>query len=141
MKTIFTLVIFTVFTVSGFAQTWNQEATIPSDGTFNRGGSFSIGSKGYVFGAHYEQKVYSYDTLSKRWTKMNPYPSAATDGVVGCSLNGFGYAGTGVLSTSFTNAFFKYDPSTDTWTSLPDFPGAARAYAVMFALDGKIYLG
>jgi len=138
MKKIVTLLFFVILCNTGYTQVWKS---LTGDGQMSRSAAFAINGVGYFFEGAYLQTVLSYDTATQVWAPITNYPVPNTDGTVGCSLNGLGYAGMGVQYSTFSNSFFSYNPSGSTWTALTNFPGTTRAYGVMFALDGKVYMG
>ncbi|HAS41328.1 MAG TPA: hypothetical protein DCS93_12655 [Microscillaceae bacterium] len=81
------------------------------------------------------------------WTRMADFAGYGRKYVIGFSINGKVYIGTGARISAFTSTqlayteVWRYDPISDTWTQMADLPGVARLLAVAFSLGDKGYVG
>jgi len=86
-----------------------------------------------------EKEIYSFDVVSKGFTKTaGTYSSSIVDPIA-CTLNGKGYiighkATTGV-------GFELFNPDSLVWRKLPDYPGTQTAEPVIISTDSVIYAG
>lgn len=69
------------------------------------------------------------------------------EGMVGFSINGKGYFGTGARGNEYYKDFWEYQPETDTWAQAADLGAPSvpnvkpRAYATAFALNNQGFVG
>jgi N-acetylneuraminic acid mutarotase len=109
--------------------------------------SFSIGTKGYVFGG----TSYPGDTIVKdlwewnqsngAWTQKATLPLALPRyAAASFSIGTKGYVCGGADSTSFFNQLYEYNQANNTWYTKTAFPGGARAWAVGFSIGTQGYI-
>ncbi|MCD9854805.1 T9SS type A sorting domain-containing protein [Epilithonimonas sp. JDS] len=107
--------------------------------------AFSIGNKGYMGGgaaANSTASFYEYDPQTDVWTPKASLPKAIHYGV-GTAVNGKGYAGLGVTtSTPIVNAkWYEYTPASNTWAEKADQTGVGATYNPSLASIGnEIYV-
>jgi len=145
--------------------TWTKKSNLPlapnpshrlSDRAF--GLSFSIGSKGYVFGgqsltdqadangfdteqASVTNDLWEYDPSTDTWTAKKALPAAGRDGAMAFVVNGRAYVGAGVNGAGYyLGDFWQYDPTTDTWTQKADLPSGAIGFPMGFSVDNMGYM-
>jgi hypothetical protein len=85
-----------------------------------------------------EQKIWSFDSGTKKWTAKSDFPGFSSQYAVGYfTINNKGYV------LFLDNVFCEYDPLTDKWTKLAPFPGpgALRTGRVSFVLNNLGYVG
>ena len=113
---------------------------------------FIINGNGYIgAGGLYSQyfqvwtiykEFYKFNFVEKVWTQIADFGGGERAGLVGFSLQGYGYAGTGLFSSyNCSQDFWRYDPNTNTWTQIADLPGYPRAGAVAFVINNHAYVG
>lgn len=77
-----------------------------------------------------------------KWKQMEDLPGSERHHPVTFSINGYGYALTGLAVPSrLLRDFYKYDARTNQWETMTDFPGAARSFAYGAEYNGKGYVG
>lgn len=126
-----------------FAQTWVQQANIPSGR--HHPITFALNGIGYaVTGtAPNNQRtntVFSYDPSADTWGTLPTFPGAARSFGIGVTNNGVAYLGFG-LSNTYLNDFWKFDPSDSSWTQLANCGCTGRRHPAMISIGGKIYVG
>jgi len=97
----------------------------------------------YVFGGKSQTGVTSlcekYDTIEKKWLKLENKPTAVTD-IKAVTVGERIYVPGGETNQgTFTNVLEVYNPRTDTWELKSPLPESVSAYALA-AVDGIIYL-
>lgn len=111
--------------LAGFSQSnWQQRADLPS---IPRTGNFYFAAGGFGFIGCGEDsnfvlknEVWRYNPNTDTWQQMSNFPGASRKFATAFSLNGKGYAGTGLSDTSLMKDFWAYDPATDVWSSVQD---------------------
>jgi hypothetical protein len=88
-------------------------------------------------------QTWEYDPATNVWTRKADLPSDVRERAMGFSLNGKGYVGGGIISSSNTllSDFWEFDPSTNSWTRKADIGGGARQFGVGFSIGLKGYIG
>ena len=109
-----------------------------------------INGKGYI-GAGYNGvsgDLYSwwqYDPASDSWTQKADYDIggtiAARRRLVGWSINGKGYMGTGMNGGAPFQSWMEYDPIANSWATKANFGGGGRYSAAGFTIGNKGYVG
>jgi N-acetylneuraminic acid mutarotase len=116
--------------------------------------AFTIGNYGYVtlgvLPGIVTKKTWRYDPAINQWSQVADFSFVGTGSLtayVGCTgfaIDGFAYAGLGLMSGAGTSLFSKYDPAGDVWTKaapIPTYRGASgRAYSVSYNINGKGYV-
>ncbi len=133
--------------------TWTQKASLPSSARTNAVG-FTIGNKAYVglgivctitqIGqvCGKMNDFWEYNPISDTWTQKANFPGNPREYSIGVGLNGKGYVGLGVDSTStpdFTD-FYEYNPITNTWATKANITGIGASDAEAFVLNNEIYV-
>jgi N-acetylneuraminic acid mutarotase len=150
--------------------TWTKKANLPfapnssqwpSDRAF--GLSFSIGSKGYLFGgqsftdtdasdpngfnteqASVTNDLWEYDPATDTWTEKSISGQQVPDGRDGAMvfvINGKAYIGAGVSGAGFyLSDFWEYDPVQDKWTQQGDLPSGAIGFPIGFSVGTMGYM-
>lgn len=129
---------------------WTQKADTPenySQAKYSRV-AFSIGNYGYLFAGNdlYPgspgNNFFQYDPETDTWTEKATCPVNRITFMVGFSLKGKGYIGTGhVRFSDEDNQFWEYDPELDQWSRIADFPSVPRTGAVGFNTGNYGYVG
>jgi N-acetylneuraminic acid mutarotase len=105
--------------------------------------AFTINNIGYAL--FYDNKLYSYNPLNDRWTRLSSYPGPGISvfGRTAFTMNSLGYilGGTESSSEQAYPDFWSYNPVTDSWLSLLPIPGGGRYNAVSFSINNKGYFG
>lgn len=92
---------------------------------------------------------YKYSPSTNSWARIADFAGGERAYVVGFSINGKGYAGTGrgvpypvsYGPTDEYKDFWEYNPAGDKWTKKTDFGGGNRLWATGFAISNKGYVG
>ncbi len=81
--------------------------------------------------------------FSQKWEMLSSMPPDAKgrNHPVTFAINGLGYVGVGLDTSSYLTDFYSYNPTNDAWTKLGDFPDYGRGYAYGLNYEGKGYLG
>lgn len=105
----------------------------------------SYAGKGYIFGGSISNSrlrdLWSFDPLSKKWTKKADLPSGGRWGPAFFTVNNRIFAGLGGVATGNTLEFFEYHPSTDSWSYIGHFKSEQRALPAFFTIGDKAYVG
>ncbi|MEO5646878.1 MAG: MopE-related protein, partial [Chitinophagaceae bacterium] len=127
---------------------WTQKSDIPAGSGVALAVSFAIGTKGYISTGYMinsgnTAQTWEYDPATNVWTRKADLPSDVRERAMGFSLNGKGYVGGGIISSSNTllSDFWEFDPSQNSWTRKADIGGGARHFGVGFSIGLKGYIG
>lgn len=75
------------------------------------------------------------------WIQKSSLVNNGRANSINCTLNGKGYVGLGINSSStYLNDIWEYNPLDNSWTQKANFPGTARAGASAFVIKGKMYV-
>ena len=85
--------------------------------------------------------IWMYIPQTDTWTRIEDFPSTATDACVSFVYKNNIYIGGGFDNDGFSSEFWKYDRATHIWNQLNKLPAAARAGAVLCADNKHIYFG
>jgi len=75
------------------------------------------------------------------WSRIEDFPSSATDACVSFVFQNNIYIGGGFAGTGFSNEFWKYDTQTHKWKQLSKLPSSARAGSLLCSNGEHIYFG
>ncbi len=130
-------------------KTFTSKAPFPGErlasgsGGEERPTSFVINDNIYVMSTSNNlsgRTLYSYNTVTDKWTILGPHPGNSRSNAISFSINGKGYFGGGSMNSSFFQDFYEYNPVTNIWTAKAIIP-IAGAYGVSAASNGKGYIG
>lgn len=101
---------------------------------------FVIGNKAYVLGGG-NNELWMFDRSYFGWIQKKRFPGIARRNAIAFALQGKGYFGTGLDSTStlILKDFWQYDPNSDTWTQLSDAPFQERLNMAAIAVGDTAY--
>ena len=86
--------------------------------------------------------TFGFSQTQNFWTKKADFSGLKRERSVAFSINGKGYVGTGVDTTSAVKKdFWEYDPIVNAWTQKADLIGVERRNAIAFSINGKGYVG
>lgn len=124
---------------------WKPIAAVYGGAIGNDGAvSFSAGGKGYLLAGSSTSAVYSYDTLTKKWSKGgNIPPTMGHAFAMSFMINGKAYIVGGDSSGVPVSSVWEFDPAAtaNPWMQKKDFPGGKRDAGFGFALGNDGYVG
>jgi N-acetylneuraminic acid mutarotase len=143
-----------VFEYDPMTDIWVQKSNMPAATDPGRSGAvgFSIGNKGYMglgidpnmfpYPAYFHD-FWQYDPLTDTWIQKAYFPGVARIAVVGFSINGKGYIGTGQdKDNNWYSDFYQYDTLTNFWVKKENVGvGIKRYYSFGFSIGDKGYIG
>ncbi len=120
-----------------------------SNNVANVGGfNFSINGKGYNGYANYwyefnpatNQNIYKGTNTQSVFISGTSFCNSSTKGYTFGGYKNVTYAN-GDTTYNFSKELWEFDPVANKWTQLPDLPAQARQGAILFHINGKIYVG
>ncbi|MFT5668196.1 MAG: N-acetylneuraminic acid mutarotase [Vicingaceae bacterium] len=138
------LVSFLLISTSIFAQTWVQQANMPSPR--HHPITFSLNGMGYsATGSTLNNQVtndfYDYNPITNTWGTMPSFPGPARSFGISTLSNGKAYLGFGVTRTQYLKDFWSFDATDSSWTQLASCVCNARRHPAMVSTGNKIYVG
>jgi len=110
------------------ADKWTRKNDVPVGVNNKYSANFVIGNKGYT-GAGLDTKFWEYDPGQDTWSSKSPQGGL---GVVGASLDGFGYFFGLDMGKSY-----RYNQQSDSWSPVAFYGN--RIFGMTFTLNSKIY--
>lgn len=122
---------------------WTRVSDCPGSGGGYMG--FCIDGKGYFTSGHSGSGVYSgvvwrYDPEKDEWARMSDFPGSLRSLPVSFEINGFGYIGTGQVSSRSLKDFWRYHADEDKWVRVSDLTTDGRYFARSFIIGNKAYI-
>lgn len=131
---------------------WTQFDTVPAPKGRWYGVGFAVNGKGYYgtglgkSGVYYKD-FYEFDPTQpagSQWTVTDSMPGEPIYGMIGFSLNGVGYAGTGnTKSMGYSNTFYEFHPENpdgEKWNIVPNINPTKRSQGSVFIIDDCAYI-
>jgi N-acetylneuraminic acid mutarotase len=122
---------------------WTRVSDCPGSGGGYMG--FCIDGKGYFTFGHsgsggYSGIVWRYDPEKDEWARMSDFPGSLRSFPVSFEINGFGYIGTGQVSSRNLKDFWRYHADKDKWIRVSDLTADGRYFARSFIIGNKAYI-
>ena len=122
---------------------WTRVSDCPGSGGGYMG--FCSDGKGYFTFGHsgsggYSGVVWRYDPENDEWVRMSDFTGSLRSLPVSFTINGFGYIGTGQVSSSSLKDFWRYHPDEDKWIRVSDLTVNGRYFARSFMIGNKAYI-
>lgn len=131
---------------------WTQFDTVPAPKGRWQGVGFAIDGKGYYGTGRGKSGVYFKDfyefdpsqPAGSQWKVTDSMPGEPIYGMIGFSINGVGYAGTGdTKSMGYCNTFYEYHPEKadgEKWSIVPNINPTKRSLGSVFVIDDRAYI-
>lgn len=143
MKTTFTLLIFSFFTLTINAQMWEQLGNAPFLKHHSNG--FGVNGKAYIFQGTNNESVsnifWEYEPSTDEWTRIDPFTGPGRSFAIGDDLDGKYYYGFGNGISGQLNDLWVFDPADMSFTELASCPCVGRTHPAFIAHNGKIHMG
>lgn len=107
---------------------------------------FTIGNKGYFVGGVINGAISGVDITAEyspshdSWTQKADFPPGQIFSGIGFSMDGYGYVGTGFIST-LTDMMMRFDPVANSWSPETSFPTGIRQWAVSCVSGNRAFVG
>lgn len=131
---------------------WTQKDTVPAGKGRWYGVGFAIDSLGYYgtglgkSGVYYKDfyKFNPSNPSGSQWSVTDSMPGQPIYGMIGFSINGVGYAGTGdTKAMGYSNTFYEYHPERpdgEKWSIVPNINPTKRCLGSVFIIDDCAYI-
>ncbi|MEZ4849501.1 MAG: kelch repeat-containing protein [Bacteroidia bacterium] len=143
MKTFTPFILFFLFSLSSFSQSWYQSQSM-ANGRINAI-SFSLAGKGYIAlgndGFNHLSDVWQYDPGSATWNAMSNFPSTPRSEGFAFSAGNLAYVGGGWNQANTFYDLYAYDPVTNMWAQKSSYPGKGGRNCLYASVNGKGYVG
>lgn len=138
------LTVLTLFSTTLFAQSWIQQADLPTGR--HHPISFSLNGKGYAItgtssNGQPTDDAYEYNPITNTWATIADFPGVARSFGIGTVANGKAYLGFGATTTQYLRDFWSFDATDSSWTQLANCSCSGRRHPAMIAIGNRIYVG
>jgi len=99
---------------------------------------------------NYGKDFYRYIEVQDNWESINTFTGAERVSAIGFTSDGYGYVGLGFNDFNPSNGdedrnylkdIWRYSPAENNWIEYDSFFGESRKNAVVFDLNGQIFIG